>query len=80
MEPRASSIHVHIDLPFRTALSCLLPRIEEISLNTWPEITKLRTSAYQGVRNDRFLEKFSVLCLVVTSVLKFVLLPYYRRI
>ena len=76
----ASSIYVHIDLPFRTTWSYLLSRVEEIRLNTWPEITKLRTCVYQGVRNDRFSEKFGVLCFFVNSGLKFALLLYYQRI
>ena len=37
-----------------------------------------RTCAYQGVRNVRFPEKFGVLGFLVTMVLRFGLLPYYR--
>ena len=36
--------------------------------------------AYQGVRNVCFFEKLGVLCLLVTTVLRFALLPYYRRL
>ena len=45
-----------------------------------------RTCAYQGVRNVQvfllffFFGKFDVLCFLVTSVLRFALLPYYQRI
>ena len=35
---------------------------------------------YQGVRNVRFFGKFDLLCFLVTSVLRFALLPYYRQI
>ena len=38
-----------------------------------------RTCAYQGVRNVRFFEKFDVFCFLETPVLRFALLPYYRR-
>ena len=38
-----------------------------------------RTCAYQGVKNVRFCGKFGVLCFLETSVLRFALLPYYRR-
>ena len=37
-----------------------------------------RMYEYQGVRNVRFFGKFSVLCFLVTSVLRCALLPYYR--
>ena len=37
------------------------------------------TCAYLGVRNARFFGKFGVLFFLVTSILKFVFLPYYRR-
>ena len=33
----------------------------------------------QGVKNVRFLRKFGVLCFLETPVLRFILLPYYRR-
>ena len=36
--------------------------------------------AYQGVRNIRFFGQFDVLRFLVTPVLGFALLPYYRRI
>ena len=36
-------------------------------------------SAYQGVRNVRFLGKFGVLSFLETLVLRFALSPYYRR-
>ena len=36
-----------------------------------------RTYAYQGVRNVRFPGTFGMFCFVVTSVLRFALLPYY---
>ena len=44
-----------------------------------------RTCVYQGVRNVQvflvfFFGKFDVLCFLVTSVLRFALLPYYQRI
>ena len=38
------------------------------------------TCAYQGVRNVCFFGKFGVLCFLLTPVLRFALLPYYRRI
>ena len=41
--------------------------------------TFLTPCAYQGVRNVRFFGKFSVLCFLETPVLRFALLPYYRR-
>ena len=37
------------------------------------------TCTYQGVRNIRFAKKFRVLYFLETPVLRFVLLPYYRR-
>ena len=40
-------------------------------------LIRTRTCVYQGVRNVRF-GKFSVLCFLVTPVLRFALLPYYR--
>ena len=42
-------------------------------------IPTLFTCAYQGVRNVRFFGKFSVLCLLVTSVLRFAHSPQYRQ-
>ena len=49
---------------------------------------ELCARVYQGVRDVRFLGgkkcsffgKFGQLCFLVTSVLRFALLPYYRRI
>ena len=38
------------------------------------------THTYQGVKKRSFFGKFGVLCILVTSVLRFALLPYYRRI
>ena len=38
------------------------------------------TCAYQGVRNVHFYGKFGVLCFYETPILRFALLPYYRRI
>ena len=38
-----------------------------------------RTCTYQGVRNVRFFRKFDVPCFLETPVLRFALLPYYRR-
>ena len=35
--------------------------------------------AYQGLRNVRFFGTFNVLCFLETPVLRFALLPYYRR-
>ena len=40
---------------------------------------KFSEKTYQGVRNVRFFGKFSMLCFLVASVLRFTLLPYYRR-
>ena len=37
----------------------------------------IRPCAYQGVRNIRFSEKLA--CFVFFPVLRFALLPYYRR-
>ena len=37
------------------------------------------TSAYQGVRNVRFSENLACFVFLVTLVLRFALLPYYRR-
>ena len=39
-----------------------------------------RKCAYQGVKNVCFCGKFGVLCFLETPVLRFALLPYYRRI
>ena len=35
--------------------------------------------AYQGVKNVRFSENSTCLCFLETPVLRFALLPYYRR-
>ena len=39
-----------------------------------------RTYAYQRVKNVRFFGKFGVLCFLETPILRFALLPYYRRV
>ena len=46
----------------------------------WTYLTPLRprTWAFQSIRNVCFFGKFGVLCFVVTSVLRFAFLPYYR--
>ena len=44
----------------------------------WPLI-RTHTCAYQGVRNIRSFRKFGVLCFLETPVLRFTLLPHYRR-
>ena len=36
--------------------------------------------AYQGIKNVCFCGKFGVFCFLETPVLRFALLPYYRRI
>ena len=41
-------------------------------------LIRTRTCAYQGVRNICFFGKFGVIYFLVTSVLTFALLPYYR--
>ena len=41
--------------------------------------TFLNPCAYQGVRNVRFLDNLACSVFVETSVLRFTLLPYYRR-
>ena len=38
------------------------------------------TCAYQGVKKCSFFGKFGVLCFLEIPVLRFALLPYYRRI
>ena len=38
------------------------------------------TYEYQGVRNVDFFWKFGVLCFLETPVLRFTVLPYYRRV
>ena len=43
-------------------------------------LIRTRPGAYQGVKNVYFFGKIDVLCFLVTSVLRFVFLPYYRRI
>ena len=43
-------------------------------------LIRTRTCAYQGARNVRFFGKFGVLWFLETPVLRFSLLPYYRRI
>ena len=45
-----------------------------------PPPIRTRTCAYQWVRNIRFLGKFGMLCFPKRAVLRFALLPYYRRI
>ena len=42
-------------------------------------LIRTRTCAYQWVRNVRFFGKFDVLCFLEKLVLRFALLPYYRR-
>ena len=42
-------------------------------------LIRARTCAYQGVRNNRF-SFFGVLSFLETPVLRFALLPYYRRV
>ena len=37
------------------------------------------TCAYQGVKKCLFFGKFGLLCFLETPVLRFALLPYYRR-
>ena len=41
---------------------------------------KKRVCAYSGVRNVRFFGKFSMQNFLVTSILRFDFLSYYRRI
>ena len=41
-------------------------------------LIRIRTCAYQGVRNVFFSGEFGVLCFLETPVLRFALLPYYR--
>ena len=38
------------------------------------------TFAYQGGKKCSFFGKFGVLCFIVTPVLRFALLPYYRQL
>ena len=40
----------------------------------------IHTCTYQGGKKCWFFGKFDVLCFLVTSVLRFALLPYYQRI
>ena len=40
----------------------------------------IRTCAYQGVINVYFFGKLGALCFLETLVLRFALLPYYRRV
>ena len=42
--------------------------------------TKHAKFPYQGVKKCSFFGKFGVLCFLETPVLRFVLLPYYRRL
>ena len=42
-------------------------------------LIRTRTYAYQGVRNFRFFGKFGLICFLETPVLRFSLLPSYRR-
>ena len=51
----------------------------QITGRFFAKLTLTRTCAYQGVRNVRFFGKFDVLCFLETPVLRFALLPYYRR-
>ena len=48
-------------------------------MNIFYPLIRTRTCAYQGVKNIRFFGKFGMLCILVTSVLRFALLPYYRK-
>ena len=41
---------------------------------------KANTCTYQGVRNVRFSKNLACFVFIVTPVLRFILLPYYRRI
>ena len=43
-------------------------------------LIRTRTCTYQGVRNVRFFGKSDVFCFLETPVLRFTLLPYYRRV
>ena len=43
------------------------------------DFLKTHMCAYQGVRNVYFSEKFGMLCFLVTSVLRFNLLPHYQH-
>ena len=47
--------------------------------NVFYPLIRTRTCAYQGVKKRSFFGKFSVLCILVTSILRFALLPYYRH-
>ena len=56
------------------------PEKNEHFLPPTPLLIRTRTCAYQWVRNIRFLGKFGMLCFPKRAVLRFALLPYYRRI
>ena len=48
-------------------------------MNISKPLIRTRTCAYKGVRNVRFFGKFDVLYFLERPVLRFALLPYYRR-
>ena len=51
-------------------------------VSSWISKRPLRENkacAYQGIRNVRFFGKSGMICFLVMAVLRFVLLPYYRR-
>ena len=43
------------------------------------QIFRKTNNSYPKIRNVRFFGKFGVFCFLETSVLRFALLPYYRR-
>ena len=49
-------------------------------INIFYPLIRTRMCAYQGLRNVSFFGKFAIICFLVTSVFRFSLLPYYRRI
>ena len=48
--------------------------------NIFYPLIRTRTCAYRGIKNVRFCGKFGVLCFLEAPVLRFNLLPHYRRI
>ena len=58
----------------------ITPKIPKNEHFLHPDMHTTRTCACQGGKKCSFFRKFGVLCFLETPILRFTLLPYYRRI
>ena len=61
--------------PFLKAAVCSCSTKQTLLKNS----QNLQENINRGVRNFRFFGKFDVLCFLVTPILRFAIVPYYRR-